>query len=209
MAVELPPLGSAVQLAHQLTCHFQSERPLVNQWHRVVDFPTSRPQQNVFSNHLHPQKLVVMSSNRGNAFTLIDVLIVVIIMAVLAATIIPQFSSSTDDAKESSLKFNLHTIRSQIEMYKVHHAGKVPELAKFEDQMTKSTAINGSTTGTDLDYGPYFQGEVPANPFNNSSDLVAVATAGTEPTGVVAGGAGWQYDATTGGFFPNNVDYYQ
>ena len=37
-----------------------------------------------------------------SAFTLIEVLIVVIIMAVLAATIIPQFSSSTNDAKNSS-----------------------------------------------------------------------------------------------------------
>ena len=58
---------------------------------------------------------------RRNAFTLIEVLIVVIIMAVLAATIIPQFSSSTNDAKNSSVVFNLQTIRSQIEMYKTHH----------------------------------------------------------------------------------------
>lgn len=158
---------------------------------------------------MHPRKLVVMSSNRSNAFTLIEVLIVVIIMTVLAATIIPQFSSSTTDAKESSLQFNLHTIRSQIKMYKVQHAGKVPELAKFEDQITKSTAINGNTTGTDLDYGPYYQGKFPINSFNNSSDIVAVATIGTEPTGVVVGGAGWQYDETTGGFYPNNAEYYQ
>ncbi len=149
-----------------------------------------------------------MATHRRNAFTLIEVLIVVIIMAVLAATIIPQFSSSTDDAKESSLLFNLHTIRSQIEMYKVHHAGDVPSLANFEDQMTNPTDIDGNTTGTDLDYGPYFQGEVPANPFNNSSDLVAVATEGTEPSAVVAGGAGWQYDESTGGFYPNNSEYY-
>ena len=40
-----------------------------------------------------------------NAFTLIEVLIVVIIMALLAATIIPQFSSSTSDAKKSAVEF--------------------------------------------------------------------------------------------------------
>ena len=74
-----------------------------------------------------------MARNRRNAFTLIEVLIVVIIMAVLAATIIPQFSSSTNDAKLSSVKFNLHTIRSQIEMYKVHHSGGLPALATFAD----------------------------------------------------------------------------
>jgi len=150
-----------------------------------------------------------MSKNqRRSAFTLIEVLIVVIIMAVLAATIIPQFSSSTNDAKASSLKFNLHTIRSQIEMYKVHHAGKVPAMATFTDQMTKATDINGATTGSNLIYGPYFQGQVPANPLNGNATLVAVATAGKEPTAVVAGGAGWQYDETTGGFYPNNPEYY-
>ena len=45
--------------------------------------------------------------SRRKAFTLIEVLIVVVIMAILAATIIPQFSSSTQDAMESALKFNI------------------------------------------------------------------------------------------------------
>lgn len=147
---------------------------------------------------------------RRSAFTLIEVLIVVIIMAVLAATIIPQFSSSTSDAKESSLKFNLHTIRSQIEMYKVHHSSTVPKLATFVDQMTMATDVSGTTgTGSTFIYGPYFQGQVPANPFNGSNVLVATtAKAGSEPTGVIAGGAGWQYNETTGDFYPNNAEYY-
>jgi len=147
-----------------------------------------------------------MSRVRRNAFTLIEVLIVVIIMAVLAATIIPQFSSSTKDAKESSLQFNTHTMRSQIEMYKVHHLGKLPEFAKFTDQMTKASNVDGGATAP-TPYGPYID-DIPNNPFNDSNVIVAVATAGTEPAAVVAGGAGWQYDETTGGFFPNNSEAY-
>jgi general secretion pathway protein G len=155
------------------------------------------------------QELQLMrTDNRRNAFTLIEVLIVVIIMAVLAATIIPQFSSSTNDAKDSAVKFNLHAIRSQIEMYKVHHTGKVPLLATFTDQMTKPTDVNGATTGTNLIYGPYFQGQVPANPYTGTNTLVAVAAAGKDATAVVAGGAGWQYDESNGSFFPNNAEYY-
>jgi type II secretion system protein G len=142
-----------------------------------------------------------------NAFTLIEVLIVVIIMAVLAATIIPQFSSSTRDAKESSLKFNLHTIRSQLEMYKIHHLGQYPSLANFVTQMTSATNVNGGTTG-ETPYGPYVTGDVPVNPFNDSNQVVGVASPGTEPSGVVAGDGGWQYDETTGGFYPNNSEYY-
>jgi general secretion pathway protein G len=149
-----------------------------------------------------------MRSHRRNAFTLIEVLIVVIIMAVLAATIIPQFSSSTNDAKTSSLQFNLHTIRSQIEMYKVHHLGKVPTLTSFVDQLTKATDVSGNTTGTNLIYGPYFQGQLPANPFTGTNTLVAAATAGQVPSGAVAGGAGWQYDESNGRFYPNNAEYY-
>ena len=149
-------------------------------------------------------------TRRPSAFTLIEVLIVVIIMAVLAATIIPQFSSSTNDAKDSSLKFNLHTIRSQIEMYKVHHNGKVPTLATFTDQMTKPTDVDGKSSGTKLIYGPYFQGQVPANPYNSSNALVAsTATTDAEAKAAVAGDAGWQYNATTGNFFPNTAEYYE
>jgi prepilin-type N-terminal cleavage/methylation domain-containing protein len=150
------------------------------------------------------------SNSRRNAFTLIEVLIVVIIMAVLAATIIPQFSSSTTDAKQSSLKFNLHTIRSQIEMYKVHHLNVPPALASFENQMTKTTNAAGVVgTGTAFPYGPYFQGSVPVNPFNNLNTLKATTAVNeTEAKAAVDGTTGWLYNATTGDFFPNNSEYY-
>jgi prepilin-type N-terminal cleavage/methylation domain-containing protein len=157
------------------------------------------------------QEWIAMATNRRSAFTLIEVLIVVIIMAVLAATIIPQFSSSTNDAKLSSVKFNLHTIRSQIEMYKVHHAGAKPALATFASQMTGATNVAGDVgTGTGYPYGPYFQGQVPANPFNNLSTMkTTAATTDADAKTAVDGATGWLYNATTGDFFPNDAEYYQ
>jgi prepilin-type N-terminal cleavage/methylation domain-containing protein len=50
-------------------------------------------------------------------FTLVELLIVVIILAVLAAIIVPQFSSSTIDAKEAALDANLARLRSSIELF--------------------------------------------------------------------------------------------
>jgi general secretion pathway protein G len=155
-----------------------------------------------------PKGEVAMTRSRRHAFTLIEVLIVVIIMAILAATIIPQFSSSTTDAKKSSLKFNLQTVNTQIQLYQQQHNGKLPTFAAFTDQMTKPTDVTGATTGTTLPYGPYLQGQIPANPYSGSSTVVGVATAGTVPTAVVTGGAGWQYDETTGGFYANNAEAY-
>ena len=45
-------------------------------------------------------------------FTLVELLIVVIILAIMSAIAIPQFSSSTEDAKVSSLETNLAELRA-------------------------------------------------------------------------------------------------
>lgn len=151
----------------------------------------------------------MMNTKRGcSAFTLIEVLIVVVIMAVLAATVIPQFTSSTKDAQNSTVEFNARTLRAQIELYKAHHNGEYPEIKDGSlPQLTSRTNASG-TAGTDekaYPYGPYVS-EIPKNPFNNSSSIVPVATAGTPPTAPV-GDNGWQYDGTTGGIWPSHTDW--
>ena len=148
------------------------------------------------------------NDRRRRAITLFEILALVVIVAVVAGTVIPQFLSSTKDPQSRSLEFNLHMVRSQIGRYQAQHRGKVPALASFGEQMTRPTDVNGAMTGMNLVYGPYFHGQVPRNVFNGSNVVVAVAAPGQEPMGVVAGGAGWQYDETTGGFFPNNAEYY-
>ena len=144
------------------------------------------------------------TDHRCGGFTLIEVLIVVVIMAVLAATIIPQFSSSTQDAKESQLSFNMHTLRSQIELYRVHHLGSYPAITDDDlPQLTNETNAQGTvnTGASDPDnypYGPYVDSKLPNNPLN---DLNTVA-AGTGAAG--DGSSGWQYNASTGGIWPNH-----
>jgi general secretion pathway protein G len=135
------------------------------------------------------------AGKRHSGFTLIEVLIVVVIMAVLAATIIPQFSSSANDAKESSAKFNLHSLRSQIELYKLHHAGNPPG-ATIVFQLTMGTDSSGATgtPGTTYPFGPYIQGTFPSNPFNNKATVRAAATTTPAQTGA----DGWVYNTTTG-----------
>ena len=144
-------------------------------------------------------------------FTLIEVLIVVVIMAVLAATIIPQFAGSTREAKTSALQFNQQTMRSQIELYKENHLGAYPAITNSDlPQMWQATNAAGTVgaAGTNFPFGPYINNALPTNPFNSSASVVAVATAGTVPTAAIGTTAGWQYDATTGGIYPNNVEYY-
>jgi prepilin-type N-terminal cleavage/methylation domain-containing protein len=152
-----------------------------------------------------------MSSKCRNAFTLIEVLIVVIIMAVLAATIIPQFASSTKDAKASNLKFNLTTVRSQLEMYKEQHLSTYPpatDTASLKAQMCGKTNQDTTVNATSGLFGPYIEGDIPTNLFNNSN-TVAIVNGTTAPTGPTGSSDGWQYNPATGWFYPNNAEYYQ
>jgi type II secretion system protein G len=145
-------------------------------------------------------------SDRKAGFTLVEVLIVVVIMAILAATIIPQFTDSTSDAKASTVKFNLHTLRSQIELYKAQHNGVVPSGTLVE--LTVNTDIDGNQgTGSSYPYGPYIR-EVPSNPFTNSQ-TVTVITNDPAAAGDVTGNGGWLYNATTAGIWIDHADHYQ
>lgn len=148
-----------------------------------------------------------MVVRRQSGFTLIEVLIVVVIMAVLAATIIPQFSSSTQDAKESTLKFNLHSLRAQIELYKHQHGGSLPALTGEEiPQLTSATNASGAigTAGSSYPLGPYIFSAFPANPLTGVN---AVTATGVFPPTAASGKGGWLYHAATGQIAPDSTDY--
>ena len=61
-----------------------------------------------------------------SGFTLVEILIVVVILGILAAIVIPQFTSASTEAKESALMSDIQSMRSQIELYKIQHNDLLP-----------------------------------------------------------------------------------
>jgi prepilin-type N-terminal cleavage/methylation domain-containing protein len=150
-----------------------------------------------------------MGNRRQRGFTLIEVLIVVVIMAVLAATVIPQFSTTADDAKTSTLKYNLHALRSAIELYKLHHNGALPAVANDTDgnpslpQLYSASDASGAigTPGPSYPFGPYILNRLPNNPLNGDKNVI-VTTSSWPPTAETSAG-GWFYQDSTGQIGPN------
>lgn len=142
---------------------------------------------------------------KRNGFTLVEILIVVVILGILAAIVIPQFSDASEEAKMTSLVSDLQTIRSQIHLYKAQHhhgAANLPGTVSgvsFKDSMTKYTFADGrlapQATGDGV-CDPYLR-EIPKNPFDGLADISSTAGAGD-----LSGG--WHYDPTTGAFNAND-----
>lgn len=147
-----------------------------------------------------------MKSKLRSAFTLVEILIVVVIMAILAATIIPQFTDSATDAKIGTAKFNLTTLRSQIEIYKTHHNGAKPSATLVE--LTQSTNAAGTSgTGASYPFGPYLR-ELPSNPVTNSQAVKAVMNNPATAADVTSGGGGWLYHAASGNVWIDDATLY-
>src|SRR3989449_1967848 len=103
-----------------------------------------------------------MTRLQRRGFTLVEILIVVIILGILAAIVIPQFTNASQDARKSSLVSQLQTLRSQIELYKLQHGDALPDLVTNWNPMTTVTAYAGKN------YGPYMQA-IPLNPLTGAS----------------------------------------
>jgi general secretion pathway protein G len=124
-------------------------------------------------------------------FTLVEILIVVIILGILAAIVIPQFTNASQDARKSSLVSQLQTLRSQIELYKLQHGDQLPALITDWTPLTTQTTYNGTN------FGPYMQA-IPKNPLNNLSTVLQ-SGALTNGLPAVPAACGFVYDqADTG-----------
>lgn len=137
-----------------------------------------------------------VSSPRG--FTLVEILVVVVLLGILAAIVVPRFTSAADETRESALKMNLFHTRQQIEVYRHQHNGNWPSLTQFEAQMTQASNVHGQTAapGTaGYPYGPYLR-EVPPNPFTSGNAL------GDDEVGT----SDWYYNENTGEFHANHSE---
>jgi prepilin-type N-terminal cleavage/methylation domain-containing protein len=128
-------------------------------------------------------------SLHSRAFTLIELIAVIVVLAILAGVAIPKYFDYAQNAKASSVKGTLGGTRSAI--------------ANFYG----NSAVNGTAaypTLTEMQtVGTVLQEPISPNPYNNDATIAAATYVAASPP--VAGTSGWNYDATSGKFWCNSA----
>lgn len=125
--------------------------------------------------------------SRRSGFTLVELVVVILVLGILAAIGAPRIMSTASNARTNSTKTSLAIVRDAIEMYFADNNAYPPAA-------TLSTALS-----------TYLKGPFPTCQVGNINSTVVASTANPITT-AVAGGAGWQYNQTTGQFVVNHAD---
>lgn len=141
-------------------------------------------------------------TRKQNAFTLVEILIVVIILGILAAIVIPQFTSASDDAQKSRLETDLQALRTQVQLFKAE-IGRYPGCKKdgtADAALDFVTEITGNVNNPEgVAKGPWLQ-EMPKNPFVADADAAKISIVAADPGAAVAN-FGWVFNGKNGKVF--------
>ncbi len=135
-----------------------------------------------------------MRSLARRAFTLVEILIVVVILGILAAIVVPQFVGAVDEASIGTTKSELNKLRRAVEVFQVRNENTLPSVTAGEG--TWGDLISAS--------GEYLK-EAPANPYVGRANQ-RVIVIGTTPDSSYQSGYAWIYDDATGEIWAGGFD---
>ena len=123
-----------------------------------------------------------------NAFTLIELVVVIMILGILAGVAAPKLIGTSGIATDNGLKQTLAIVRDAIELYAADNAGSLPPC-----------------TGTGADFRAslvdYIRGVFPKSPVGAKNfDVKPGSTSDAIPA------TGWVFDTSTGDFIANFQD---
>ncbi len=104
----------------------------------------------------------MLTKNRLNrkGFTLIELLVVILILAILAALVVPSLLGHTDDAKRAKAATDVASLSAQIQTFKLD-TGRLPSTEEgFNALRTRPSDVTNWN-------GPYMQKSAPPDPWGN------------------------------------------
>jgi len=129
-------------------------------------------------------------ASRRSGFTLIELIMVIVVLAILAGVALPKYFDYSTSAKSSACKGTLGGMRAAIANFYANSAisgtASYPTYAQF------------TTLGTVM------QEPLPTNPYNNAATVRNADNTWVNGNPPTSGAQGWAYDATNGKVWPNS-----
>jgi type II secretion system protein G len=129
-------------------------------------------------------------SRRRSAFTLIEILVVVVILGVLSAIVVPQFNSATEETRAGGTYSQLIKLRNALDVYYVREGNVYPNITA------------GVATWGELLTAPGYLQEPPMNVWVGSNNAGRTIVLGNGPDAAWQNTHGWIYDND-----PNSLTY--
>ena len=119
-------------------------------------------------------------NRRMRAFTIVEMIVVLVVVGVLAAIVVPRFNGMTDEAKASAVQGILSGIRSSVAGFRSR-------------QVIAGTAAYPTITQLTT-LGTVLQQTIPANPYNNFATVQTVSSTQAASRAVLNTNTfGWNY----------------
>lgn len=148
-----------------------------------------------------------MSLSRG--FTLVEVLIVVVILAILAAVVMPSLTGAAEQTEISATYTDLQKLRRAVGVYRARHGRLPPITAGDATGLTDGTGPWGPLVQTLLDDGrpgEYFT-QVPVNSYVGGPNArVVEVVENAVPDTEFDDSRGWIYDPVDGDVYAAGFD---
>ncbi|MGD9688789.1 MAG: type II secretion system protein [Phycisphaerales bacterium] len=134
------------------------------------------------------------SRTHTRAFTLIEILIVVVILGILAAIVIPQFSALTGDAQAKTTYSEVQKLRRHLGVFKARNSNNLPNVLPGNGTWGELVAVGGE-----------YLLEPPVNQWvgGNNSHVIVL---GNTPDTTFHTNYGWIYDPATGDVWAASFD---
>jgi general secretion pathway protein G len=131
-----------------------------------------------------------MVKSKRLAFSLVELVVVVLIIGILAAVAAPRMFDTASDARDSATRASLGILRDAVELHRAQNG-------------TYPTVANITTALRPFIKGPFPRVQTTKVPTANQTATVIGSTA--DPIAPVAGTAGWVYNETNGDIAVNGA----
>lgn len=128
------------------------------------------------------------------AFTLVELVVVIMIIGILAAIAAPKVFSTTKTATDNSVRGNLRVIRDAIDTYAAANGGALP-------------GADGSQATFYTNMQQYLRNNTafPSCPVGAKNNQIRIQTSGNPLTADASPTQGWAYDNVSGQFICNST----